>query len=126
MELTDDERAYVQALMGRAGCGDALVRDGFEALVTAWGRFVAQCEVGWRGGYDAFVQELSLRTVLQRVLERLPPDLLARVRPAVRAVDYRYRAIAKRDDRFVLDARLAKRHDPDRHFWLYGLPEDMR
>lgn len=124
--LTGPERECAQHLMGRIGCRESVVLAGPEALVAGWTGFVTRCQRGFACERDAFLQDLSVRTILDRLLARLPESIRHKLSPAVARADYAYRAIPKTSLECVAGERLAKRHDPDRHFWLWGVPETVR
>lgn len=126
MDLDPDEIDCIKHLMGRIGCRDTVIEAGPLALVDDWRKLVVAAEKGFACPRDAFLQDLSVRTVLERLFGRLPPPLAHRLRSLVREPDFRYRSIPKRSNEFVMDARLARRHPPERDFWLYGWPETVR
>lgn len=124
--LEPDEIACIQHVMGRIGCRDTAIEAGPLALATAWADFVARCERGFTADRDEFLQDLSARTMLERLFARLPRPLAHKLRQLVLEADFRYRSIPKRSAEFVMDPRLAARHPPERDFWLYGWPETVR
>ena len=126
LSLAQDEIDCIKHLMGRIGCRDTVIEAGPLALVGDWTAFVARCEKGFASDRDAFLQDLSVRTMFERLLGRLPRPLAHKLRDTVREADFRYRSIPKLSTEFVMDARLARRHPPDRDFWLYGWPETVR
>jgi hypothetical protein len=124
--LTEPELDCARHLMGRIGCRESVVEAGPEALVADWTAFVARCQKGFACERDAFLQDLSVRTILDRLFTRLPESIRFKLEPRVRAADYAYRAIPKKSLECVAGERLARRHPPERHFWLYGFPETVR
>jgi hypothetical protein len=126
VRLPPDDAALARRILGIIGCRDPVVEAGPDGLLDDWKRFVERCETGYRGSLADFVQDLSVRTVIDRMIGRLPPRLRARLEPEVRALDFRYRAIPRRDEAFLLDERLRTLHPPERCFWLYGIPESAR
>lgn len=125
-KLTEAELDCARHLMGRVGCRESVVEAGPDALVADWRAFVARCESGWTCATHEFLQDLSVRTVIARLFSRLPESIRYKLQPAVRAIDYRYRAIPRRTLECVAGERLAKQHPPERDFWLYGVPETVR
>ena len=124
--LRSDEIECVRQLMGKIGCADSVVEAGPMKLIEDWRQLVARCQKGLRVERMDFLQALSVRTVLARLLARLPEPLRLKVAGAVREADFHFRALPRRDLTFLLDSRLKTRHPPERDFWLYGLPEGVR
>lgn len=124
--LRPDEIDCVKHLMGRIGCRESVIEAGPLALVEDWVRLVDRCEKGFVAERDAFLQDLSVRTILGRLLARLPVPLRLKLAPLIREPDFRYRSLPRRSAAFVMDPRLAARHPPNRDFWLYGWPENVR
>lgn len=124
--LRPDEIDCVKHLMGRIGCRDSVIEAGPLALVADWRSLVDRCEKGFACDRDEFLQDLSVRTMLERLLARLPVPLRLKLAPGLREPDFRYRSLTKRSAEFVMDPRLAARHPPERDFWLYGWPENVR
>lgn len=124
--LTDPELECARHLMGRIGCRESVVEAGPETLVADWGAFVARCQRGFACERDLFLQDLSVRTILDRLLARLPESIRFKLAPRVRELDYAYRALPKKSLECVAGERLARRHPPEQHFWLYGVPETVR
>lgn len=124
--LEPDEIACIQHVMGRIGCRDTAIEAGPLALVEDWKKLVDRAERGFATDRDAYLQDLSARTMLERLLARLPRPIAHKLRELVLEADFRYRSIPKRSGEFVMNPRLAARHPPERDFWLYGWPETVR
>jgi len=124
--LRPDEIDCLRHLMGKIGCAESTIDAGPMKLIEDWRHFVDRCRKGYAVERLDFLQELSVRTILARLLTRLPEPLRLKLAGAVREADFHYRALPRRDSEFLLDRRLAARHPPERDFWLYGLPEGVR
>lgn len=124
--LSPDELDCIRHLMGKIGCADAVIEAGPMRLIEDWRAFVMRCEKGFACDRTDFLQDLSVRTILARLVARLPRPLQLKFEPELSEADFRYRAIPKRDREFVMDPRLSSRHPPERDFWLYGLPAGVR
>ena len=125
-KLTGAELDCARHLMGRIGCRESVVEAGPDALVADWVGFVTRCERGFACERDTFLQDLSVRTILDRLMARLPESIRFKLAPAILKADYAYRAIPKKSLECVAGERLARTHPPERHFWLYGVPETVR
>jgi hypothetical protein len=126
LALSADEQGEACRLMAAIGCRSDLLEKGPQALVSDWEAFVMRCEAGYTGSYGDFLQDISVRTILARLLLRLPRSIRVKVEPAILELDYRYRAVPRKSDDFLLDPRLQARHPPETCFWLYGLPVSSR
>lgn len=124
--LTPDEVECVRHFMGRIGCADATIAAGPLALIESWRTLVVACEKGCVVERFEFLQDLSVRTLLARLIGRLPRPLALKLEGSLHVLDFRWRAIPKSNDEFLLDARLAHRHPPERDSWLYGWPATVR
>lgn len=121
-----EDRECVRKILAGLGVRAHVLDGGLDFLLEEWGALVDRAEKGWTVDLYTFLSKLTIRTLIERVLDRVPPFLAQRMRRELAPLDHRWRAVPKVNEDFLMEPRLQGRYDPDRHFWLYGMPVTVR
>jgi hypothetical protein len=123
LAFTEAEQAYLapvlDALSQRAGREEPFT---VQFLVDYWQAFVSELEAGYEGGMDAYVNDVTVRDILQhQVIQGAPPRLQLKVSFALLPIDERFRNATQELDRPIRPA-------PDgsqRGWWWYRAPKGV-
>ncbi len=90
----------------------------FRYLIGSWKRTVAEVERGYSDTVDEYLNDVSSRAILQRVIERVPPATRERLVELVSPVDERFRAVTVASRALEIYFRF----NPETEWWYARIP----
>lgn len=95
-------------------------RHSLTILLTKWHDFVTQIEVGYNNSIYDYTNELSIRDVLEELLEQLPNEIKGKLSTVLKPLDDRYMEATNRIQR-----SLSLNPQRKAQSWWYRIPKRL-
>jgi len=94
-----------------------------ESVLDEFAHLIEECAATYQYGFDDYTNDLTVREVLQDILDKAPTVGLNSLRARVADLDERFRSVTAKLPHPVFAAQLA-REAPAKYFFYYRIPRD--
>ncbi|MDO3378255.1 hypothetical protein [Geoalkalibacter halelectricus] len=118
--LSKRDQDIIEDILGQNPEYAEFAEDDFGNLLFDWNDFVLECEAGFTGDLWEYRQGLTLRDVIQYVLDAAPEAQRDKILDIIAETDQRFQKILT-DRRKRIDAPEAHPRENQEHFWYQGV-----
>ncbi|MCA9524553.1 MAG: hypothetical protein KC609_26485 [Myxococcales bacterium] len=126
LQLSPEDRKNARTIMARCGFRNVYLDRDVEVLLNWWVDFVNESTSTLWIDRESFVEDLGIRSAIQVLLDGLRNRVSTAMAAQIAEADERYRSAPRREEGFLLDAKLLAQYPQEIYFWLYGVPETVQ
>lgn len=86
-------------------------------IINSWENFIVQIEKGYVDSIYEYTNDLSVRNLIQKIIEKVPPEIKHKLLTKVKALDDKFLLIT-----YEIDKPLGIGYNKQSEYWWYRLP----